>query len=80
VADTRKISSPLYAGAERTKYGIKVHMRDRDAALTNLARYLGMLNNDKNIPPNQPTGKNINVEDLSDDQLLSIINGSFDEK
>jgi len=43
VADTRKLKRhPLYAGAEQTRNGIKVNMRDQDAALTNISRYLGM--------------------------------------
>lgn len=43
VADTRKLKRhPLYAGAERTRNGIKVSIRDKDAALLNLSRYLGM--------------------------------------
>lgn len=45
VADTRKLKGSarrLYAGIQKTKDGVKVLMRDQDAALANIARYLGM--------------------------------------
>lgn len=45
VADTRKLKGParlLYAGVKKTKDGIQVLTRDQDAALANIARYLGM--------------------------------------
>lgn len=45
VADTRKLKGSarsLYAGIHKTKDGVKVLMRDQDAALANIARYLGM--------------------------------------
>lgn len=40
--DTRKAKSSLYVSAERTRSGIKINTRDKDAALYNLSRYLGM--------------------------------------
>lgn len=45
VADMRSVSRQarlLYAGAERTKYGVKVVMHDQTAILRDLAKYLGM--------------------------------------
>lgn len=45
VADMRSVSRQarlLYAGAERTKYGVKVVMHDQAAILRDLAKYLGM--------------------------------------
>lgn len=45
IHDTRKLSPSarrLYAGLQKTKDGFKLLTRDQDAALTNLARYLGM--------------------------------------
>ncbi len=45
LADTRKLKGAarrLYAGVQIGKEGIKVNMRDQDAALINIARHLGM--------------------------------------
>lgn len=45
IHDTRKLKGGarrLYAGIQKTKDGFKLLTRDQDAALTNLARYLGM--------------------------------------
>jgi phage terminase small subunit len=79
VADTRKTRSPLYAGAERTRNGIKVHMRDKDAAVVNLARYLGMLVDKKEFsgPGGGPIPlANLTADDLTDDQLAAILKAS----
>jgi phage terminase small subunit len=77
VADTRKLKRhPLYAGAERTRNGIKVNMRDKDAALFNLSRYLGMQVDRKEIsgPGGGPLPMaHISADDLTDDQLAAII-------
>ena len=76
VADTRKVRSPLYAGAERTRNGIKINMRDQDAAVANLARYLGMMVDKKEIsgPGGGPLAfAHLTAEDLSDDQLAAIL-------
>lgn len=45
LTDTRKLSpaaAKLYAGVQLGREGIKVNMRDQDAALANIARHLGM--------------------------------------
>jgi Phage terminase, small subunit len=45
LADTRKLkgaAKKLYAGVQLGKDGIKVNMRDQDAAVINIARHLGM--------------------------------------
>lgn len=79
VADTRKLrgaAKVLYAGAERTRNGIKIHTRDQDAAVANLARYLGMLVDKKEIsgPGGGPIGlANLTADDLTDDQLAAIL-------
>lgn len=76
VADTRKVRSPLYAGAERTRNGIKINMRDQDAAVANLARYLGMMVDKKEIsgPGGGPLGVvGLTADDLTDDQLAALI-------
>lgn len=79
VADTRKLSHRaklLYAGVQKTKDGIKVIMRDQDAAVANLSRYLGMTVDRKEI--SGPNGGPIptvalKAEDLSDDQLAHFL-------
>ena len=77
VADTRKLKRhPLYAGAEQTRNGIKVNMRDKDAALFNLSRYLGMQIDRKEIsgPGGGPVPMaHITAADLTDDQLAAIL-------
>lgn len=80
VTDSRKLRGAarvLYAGAERTKYGIRINMRDKDAAVTNLARYLGMMLDRKEIsgPNGAPVAvAHFRAEDLSDDQLAAVLN------
>lgn len=82
VADTRKLRGAarvLYAGAERTRNGIKVTMRDKDAAVANLARYLGMMVDKKEFsgPGGGPIPlANLTAEDLTDDQLAAILKAS----
>ena len=77
IFDTRKLKRhPLYAGAERTRNGIKVTLRDQDKARDNLARYLGMLKDRTEIsgPGGGPLGiVGLNAEDLTDDQLAAIL-------
>ena len=56
VADLESLSGPerrLYAGLKVTKDGIEVKMRDQDTARDNIAKYLGML-----IEKREVTGKN----------------------
>jgi len=82
VADTRKLrgaAGVLYAGAEWTRNGIKINMRDKDAALANLARYLGMMVDKKEFsgPGGGPIPlANLTAEDLTDDQLAAILKAS----
>jgi phage terminase small subunit len=84
IADTRKIkgaAKALYVGAERTRNGIKISMRDKDAAVANLARYLGMMVDRKEIsgPGGGPVGlAHINANDLSDDMLAAILKADSD--
>jgi len=78
-ADTRKLkgnAKRLYAGVQRTKDGLKILTRDQDGALLNIARYLGMLVERKEI--SGPNGSPVNLlhykaEDLTDDQLAALI-------
>lgn len=82
VADTRKLTGAakrLYAGVKQTKYGIEIITRDQDAALTNIARYLGMMLDRKEIsgPGGAPVAlAHISATDLTDDQLAIILHGS----
>lgn len=53
--DTRKLKGSartLYAGVQKTKDGLKIITRDQDAALQNIARYLGMLSERKESDAN----------------------------
>lgn len=55
VADSDSVSPEarkLFAGVKRTKDGIEIKTRDQDAALLNLAKYLGMQVNLNDIPKN----------------------------
>ena len=85
VADTRKLTGSarrLYAGLKKTKEGIEIKMRDQDAALNNIAKYLGLLIDRKEV--SGPNGgvipiANIQATDLTDDQLAAIIAGEVDD-
>jgi len=79
LCNTRKASGParrLYAGIKKTKDGIEIKTRDQDGALKNIAQYLGML-----IDKRELTGRdgqpipvaNFSAKDLTDDQLAMII-------
>lgn len=86
LADTRKLSMSarrLYAGVQKTKDGVKVLMRDQDAALLNVARYLGMLVDRKEVsgPNGGPVPLvGLSAADLTDDQLAAMVGaGKADE-
>lgn len=73
-ADTRDLSPQarlLFNGVKTRKNGeYEILLRDRDAALANIAKYLGMFN-DKTVPVEKDCGT---VEILSDEELLRIAN------
>jgi phage terminase small subunit len=77
--DTRNVSGPsrrLFAGVQKTKDGLKVILRDQDAAVANLAKYLGMMVDRKEI--SGPNGgaipvANLKAEDFTDAQLAAMI-------
>jgi phage terminase small subunit len=81
IADTRKLKGAarrLYAGIKQTQHGIEVKMRDQDAALKNIAQFLGMVitKNEQAGPGGGPIPlsiENIDPKDLSDDQLRKLI-------
>ena len=77
--DTESLTGPerkLIAGIERTKDGLKVKLKDQEAIRNQIAKYLGML-----IERKELTGKDgapltiahANPEDLSDAQLAALI-------
>ena len=78
-ADTRKLSvggKRLFAGVKQTKDGLEIKMRDQDAALQNLSKFLGMVVDRKEIsgPDGGPVPlAHITADDLSDDQLAAIL-------
>lgn len=84
IADTRKLKGSarrLYAGVKRTKDGIEIKTRDKDAAVANIARYLGMPLERKELsgPGGGPVAlvATIRAEDLTDDELAArIVAGS----
>lgn len=82
IADTRKLKGSakvLYAGAKQTRNGIEILTRDKDAAVVNLARYLGMLVDKKEFsgPGGGPIPlANLTADDLTDDQLAAILKAS----
>lgn len=73
----------LYAGVQQDKEGrVKILTRDQDAALSNIAKYLGMVVEKREL--SGPNGvpipvANYSAKDLTDDQLAAIIATDDDE-
>lgn len=64
INDTRHLTGAakrLYGGVHRTKDGLKILMRDQDAALNNIARYLGMLSERKENGDTEANEKLVNA-------------------
>jgi hypothetical protein len=81
VSDTRKLSGAakaLYAGVERTRDGLKVKLRDQDAALANIAKAIGMNVERKEIsgPGGSAISLSVSAADLTDDQLAAVVAGN----
>ena len=78
-SELRGPAKQLYAGAQQTKDGVKILMRDQNEALKNLADYLGMLNKSKGEISGPGGGPlqvlTATVKELSDIQLLAIAAG-----
>lgn len=79
-SDTRNLSGSarrLYAGAKQTKEGLQILMRDQDGALNNIAKYLQLLVERREISgPNGtpiPIAANVTAKDFTDEQLAAII-------
>jgi phage terminase small subunit len=79
LADTRRLKGParrLYAGIKQTQHGIEVKMRDQDGARDNIAKYLGMLIDKREL--SGPNGTPIAIAgftaaDLTDDQIAQML-------
>jgi phage terminase small subunit len=79
IADTRRLKGParrLYQGIKQTQHGIEIKMADQAEARKNIAQYLGMLIDKREL--SGPNGgaiplAHITAADLSDDQLAQII-------
>lgn len=75
LADTRSLSPQarlLFDGVDQTKDGIKVKVRDRDAALAYIAKHLGMLSNSKLELTGKDGGPVEHAVTLSPDKIKSI--------
>ncbi len=79
VHDTRRLKGAaklLYAGVKMTATGPEIKLRDQDAALAYLAKYLGI--DPKTLEISGPNGgpiklsASVKAEDLSDEQLAAI--------
>lgn len=79
IADTRRLKGAarwLYAGIKQTQHGIEVKTRNQDLARDNIAKYLGMLIDKKELagPGGGPIPHvHVDAKDLTDDQLAQII-------
>lgn len=78
IADTRRLNGSarrLYAGIKQTQHGIEIKMRDQDAARDNIAKYLGLLIDKRELsgPNGQPISMAFTAADLTDDQLVQVI-------
>lgn len=80
IADTRRLRGParrLYAGVKETQHGIEVKMRDQDTARDNIAKYLGMLIDKRELsgPNGNPiaVGVGFTAADLTDDQIAQML-------
>jgi phage terminase small subunit len=75
--DTRHLSpgaQSLYAGVEKTKDGLKIKMHDQAAARLNIAKYLGMSIERREITGlnGAPLGAAVDPDDMSDADLIRI--------
>jgi phage terminase small subunit len=76
MADTRDLSGAaklLYAGLKQTQAGIEIKMQDQGKALENVARHLGMFVDKQEIKHSGQLALDVDVERMSDDELLSGI-------
>ena len=74
-----RASKILYAGVKNTKDGVQILMRDQDAALKNIADYLGMfkIRSELSGPGGVPVvTATLTAAELTDDQLAAMIEGA----
>lgn len=79
INDTRRLKGAarrLYAGAQKTKDGIKILTRNQDAALDNIAKYLGMviMRGELSAPGGKPLipESKVDLSKLSVEQLEQV--------
>ncbi len=83
LADVRKLSGParrLYAGIKKTKDGVEVKFRDQDGALKNIAQFLGMMIEKRELAGSGGGAipvAHFTADELSDDQLAAIVAGKL---
>jgi phage terminase small subunit len=86
LSDIRKLKGParrLFAGIKKTKEGVEVKFRDQDGALKNIASFLGMMIERKQIggPGGGPIPvAHLTARDLTDDQLAAYIAANTEPK
>ena len=69
-------SRKLFAGIKKTKDGIEIKTRDQSEALANIAKFLGMNVERKELsgPGGGPVAiTNLTADDLTDDQLAALV-------
>lgn len=76
VSDTRTLSpraAKLYAGSKMTRNGLEIQLRNQDAALEHIAKYLGMFVNKTELTGANGGPLNLrNVDEMSDEELALI--------
>ena len=80
VADTKRAKGSarrLYAGLKQTRDGLEIKFRNQDLARDNIAKYLGMLIEKRELaaPGGAPLfpAATVTAEDLTDDQIAQIL-------
>jgi phage terminase small subunit len=82
VADMRRVSPAarrLIAGVKKTKDGVEIKTRDQSEALKNLAQWVGLLIERKEVNVTQVTAT-LSPDDLTDEQLLAYIRTEMRQK
>lgn len=85
IADVREVTGhgrKLFAGIKMTSNGPEIKLRDQDAALKNLASYLGMSLERKEVsgPGGGPIPTaNLTSKDFTDEQLEALVAGNANE-
>jgi hypothetical protein len=73
VRDLSPAAAALYIGAERTKNGLKINMRNKDAAREAAAKFLGMNKETLNLVGGKNGAKSL--AEMTDEQLEALARG-----